>query len=239
MNWQVTRRKVQPAQVIVFAKKPRKAPPRPPETQTVIMEEVVTTALDLSSEAAAAENTVTAVAEGTVTVLAPPPAPSPAPARGAGKKSRRTRSSTSVPKVIISKGDTPTEALPDSLEATNDLMTLGHALFEKGKVREAKIIFEGLSLSLPDDAFVQTMLGTVCLALNELPKALGYFEAALALDPGDIAARGYRGELRLHRRRLRPAIEDFEYAIAHGARNDPFVERAHRLLKMAKKPARK
>ena len=238
MSWQVTRRKVQPAQVIVFAKKPPKSPPRPPETQTVIMEEVVTTALDLSSEAGGAENTVTAAAEGTVTVLAPPPAPSPAPARTAGKKPRRTRSSTNVPKVIISKGDTPAEE-PESLEATNDLLTLGHALFEKGKVREAKIIFEGLSLSLPNDAFVQTMLGTVCLALNELPKAMDYFEAALALDPGDIAARVYRGELRLHRRRLRPAIEDFEYAIAHGAGNDPFVERAHRLLKMAKKPARR
>lgn len=237
MSWQVTRRKVQPARVIVFAKKP-KARPRPPETQTVIMEEVVTTALDLSSDAGGAENTVTAAAEGTVTVLAPPPAPSPA--RGSSKKSRRTRSSSTVPKVIISKGDTPAESLaPDSLDATNDLLTLGHALFEKGKVREAKIIFEGLSLSLPNDAFVQTMLGTVCLALNELPKAMGYFETALALDPGDIAARVYRGELRLHRRRLRPAIEDFEYAIAHGAASDPFVDRAHRLLKMAKKPARR
>lgn len=151
-------------------------------------------------------------------------------------RTKRRKSHSSVPKVRV------TPVVPTAEEqgdATSELMSLGHALFEKGKVREAKIVFEGLSLSMPNDAFVRTMLGTVSLALNELPKALEHFEAALDLDPSDIAARVYRGELRLHKRKLRPAIEDFEHAIAHGAANDPFVERAHRLLKMAKKPARR
>ena len=151
-------------------------------------------------------------------------------------KPRRRRSGSSVPRARV----TPVAPMVDEQgDATSELLSLGHALFEKGKVREAKIVFEGLALSMPDDAFVRTMLGTVALALNELPKALEHFEAALDLDPSDLAARVYRGELRLHKRRLRPAIEDFEHAIAHGASNDPFVERAHRLLKMAKKPARR
>jgi predicted Zn-dependent protease len=151
-------------------------------------------------------------------------------------KAKRRKSGSSMPKGRLA----PVPVSPDQQgDATSELMALGHALFEKGKVREAKIVFEGLSMSMPDDAFVRTMLGTVSLALNELPKALEYFEAALLLDPSDVAARVYRGELRLHRRKWRPAIEDFEHAIAHGLSTDPFVERARRLLKIAMKPARR
>ncbi len=156
------------------------------------------------------------------------------------KPKRRSKSGSSMPKATRS-GVTELVTMPsdDQSSATSELLALGHALFEKGKVREAKIIFEGLSLSMPNDAFVRTMLGTVCLALNELPKALEYFDLALGLDPNDIAARVYRGELRLHRRKMRPAIDDLEFAIAHGAANDPFVDRAKRLLKMARRAARR
>lgn len=144
-------------------------------------------------------------------------------------KKRRSRSRETMPRTV-----TPTA--PDT---AGELLALGHRLFEKGKVHESKKVFEGLALSLPNDAFIQTMLGAVCLSLSELPKAHEHFEKALTLDPGDIAARVYRGELRLHRRKLRSAVEDFDYAIAHGAANDPFVERARRLLKMARKQVRR
>ncbi len=155
---------------------------------------------------------------------------------------KRTRTSGSMAAVTVT--DMPAvnaqaEAAADPNDSTSELVALGHALFEKGKVREAKIVFEGLALSLPKDAFVRTMLGTVCLALNDLAKALEHFEAALVLDPHDMAARVYRGELRLHRRKFRPAIDDLEYAVLHGQANDPFVDRARRLLKMAKRAARR
>ena len=211
----MSRRKLTPAHVVVFPKKPKKlavlpvaaaAGPVSTESPTVIMDEDVVT----STEAA-------------------PDKP---------KRRRASPRRQSLTELVAMPGPDITPADGESADATTELISLGHALFEKGKVREAKIVFEGLALSLPHDAFVRTMLGTVCLALNELPNALVYFEAALELDPGDVAARVYRGELRLHRRKLRPAIEDFEYVIAHGAASDPFVERAHRLLKMARKPAR-
>ncbi len=197
---------------MVFAKKPKRvmAPAVVPETPTVIMEEVVTeVGPDVRAEAKSAE-----------------------------PRKRRTKSGSSHAKPRVSLTEVVAVPGQEMSQATSELISLGHALFEKGKVREAKIIFEGLSLSMPHDAFIRTMLGTVSLALNDLPAALEFFEAALQLDPNDVAARVYRGELRLHRRKLRLAIDDLEYAITHGAATDPFVERAKRLLTMARKSAR-
>ena len=59
------------------------------------------------------------------------------------------------------------------------------------------------------------------------------FEKALALDPKDIAALVYRGEIRLGAGRLREALEDLRRATALAAASDPFVARARRLIGLA------
>jgi tetratricopeptide (TPR) repeat protein len=117
----------------------------------------------------------------------------------------------------------------------NRLAELGHSLFVEGKLPEAKVIFEGLVASRPRDAFVHTMLGTIFLAQGAFDRALALFEVSLTLQPSDVAAMVYRGEIRFKQRRLKAALQDFRRAIELGAEGDPFVQRARKLLRMGRR----
>lgn len=110
----------------------------------------------------------------------------------------------------------------------------GHGYFERGDLDTARRIFEHLVALEPSDAFPYTMLGTIFLALGQQDRALALFEAALGVDRKDLAARVYRGEVRLHRGRYKLAIDDLQRALDIGEANDPFVDRARRLLKIAR-----
>ena len=115
----------------------------------------------------------------------------------------------------------------------------GHQLFEAGRLEEARVVFEGLVALDVKDAFPHTMLGTVYLALGLHDRAVALFEAALALDPEDVAARVYRAEIRIHQKRLRPAIAELTAVLRKGPADDPFVQRATRLLEIAREQARR
>lgn len=147
---------------------------------------------------------------------------------------RRTRSG-SFARTTLSD-ETPPPA--DANQAHADMAALGHELFSRGKVAEAKVIFEGLAANTVD-AFVFTMLGTIHLAQNELDRALGRFEEALKLDPQDLAALVYRAEIRLQKKKVRQAIDDLQRAIGMGSDNEPFVDRARRLLQMARRAVKR
>lgn len=127
---------------------------------------------------------------------------------------------------------------PEAQQAHADMAALGHELFSRGKIAEAKVIFEGLATNAAD-AFVFTMLGTIHLAQNELDKALARFEEALKLDPEDLAALVYRAEIRLQKKRVRQAIDDLQKAIGLGSSSEPFVDRARRLLQMARRAVKR
>ena len=149
-----------------------------------------------------------------------------------GRRGKRTKSGS------FAKAPT-VEELPAVADSASDMMALVHELLSMGRLREAKIVFEGLMISDPTDAFTRTMLGTISLALDDSERALSHFEAALQLEPNDVAALVYRGELRLQHKKVRQAIEDFEHALVVSDEADPFADRARRLLKLARKPARK
>lgn len=156
----------------------------------------------------------------------------PQPLRRAGpeKKRRKTRDTPLTEKplgAVVSPGrKTPQEVA--------DLSLFGHQLFELGRVDEARVIFEGLVGTGAKDAFAHTMLGTIYLALKDQSRALSLFQVALDIDPNDISALVYRGEIRLNRGKLKGALEDLTRALKLGAADDPFVDRAGRLLRMAK-----
>ena len=76
------------------------------------------------------------------------------------------------------------------------------------------------------------MLGTVFLAMGAQDRAMALFEAALAIDPEDLAARVYRAEIRINQGRLGPAREELDRVLRQGPPDDPFVERAQRLRKI-------
>lgn len=150
----------------------------------------------------------------------------------ARRSKKRTKSGSQFARVTLSDE----AASPDQAHA--DMAALGHELFSRGRIAEARVIFEGLAASAAD-AFVFTMLGTIHLAQNELDKALHRFEEALKLDPSDLAALVYRAEIRLQKKRVRQAIEDLQRAIGLGGGDEPFVDRARRLLQLARRAARR
>ncbi len=200
-----------PVTVIYF---PKKAPPFIPRTTQTLAEigsldEVVTEVDAVEPEARLTPNTLRRVA--------------------AERKRRKTKE---VPQAQASP---PGKALRrKSLQEVADLSLVGHQLFEMGKVNEAKLIFEGLVATGSKDAFAHTMLGTIYLALKDQARALALFQLALEIDPDDVSALVYRGEILLNRGKVKGAVEDLSRALDLGASDDPFVERATRLLRMAK-----
>jgi len=145
------------------------------------------------------------------------------------RRGKRSKSGTGHPRITVSDEH-------DVKEAPNlsQLAALGHELFSLGRIEEARAIYEGLVASSPMDGFCHTMLGTICLAQDEHDRALQLFDRAVEIDPTDLAALVYRGELKLNRKKTRQAIEDLEAALRVAPEDDPFTERARRLLKIAK-----
>jgi tetratricopeptide (TPR) repeat protein len=159
------------------------------------------------------------------------PEPKPSVPKGEKPKGRRTKTHDALPEAHVAHVDLKKHHSP---KEAADLAALGHKLFENGKLEEARVIFEKLVGADTRDAFVHTMLGTVYLAMNAQEKALALFQAALKLDPDDLAAVVYRGEIRLNRGKFKAAMEDLMRAVTLAPATDPFVERAKRLMRMAK-----
>jgi tetratricopeptide (TPR) repeat protein len=116
-----------------------------------------------------------------------------------------------------------------------EMAVAGHGLFEAGALESSRRVFELIVALQPRESFPFTMLGTVYLALELPDRALALFESALELDKGDVAARVYRGELRLRRGKLRHAVADLERAVEGADPQDPFIQRGRRLLQEARR----
>lgn len=127
------------------------------------------------------------------------------------------------------------EEVPDPQVA--EMALLGHRLFEQGKISEAKIVFEGIVEQGVEDAFPHTMLGIIYLSAGDTARALALFEAALALEPEDIAARLYRAEIRLKNGRMRQALEELGKIARECPKDDPFARRARKLIDKAGGPS--
>jgi tetratricopeptide (TPR) repeat protein len=148
------------------------------------------------------------------------------------EKSRRTKTLEVMPEAHV--GHVGQAKRVKTPQDAADLAAFGHELFELGRFEEARQIFEKLVSSNTRDAFAHTMLGTIYLALNAHDRALALFQAALKIDPDDLAALVYRGEIRLNRGKIKSALEDLMRAVTLAPAADPFVERAKRLVRMGK-----
>jgi tetratricopeptide (TPR) repeat protein len=101
------------------------------------------------------------------------------------------------------------------------------------------LLIEGLLLVQPRNALLFTCLGCVCLLEKRDDRALEYFDRALDLDPTDITARTYAGELRLKRGENQRALAHFEAAIALDPEGkSAFANRARVLYVRATVPPR-
>ena len=226
-----------PVTIIHFPKqgKPRPRPTAPSQTVTEMraMDEVTDPYTNAVEDPALAAARTPAPRRPTpppskVTAVTPPPTEK----KGRKSKTQEIPAVTPLPETVLSelanakKVKTPQQAA--------DLSMFGHQLFEMGRVDEARQVFEALIQSQPRDGFAHTMLGTVFLALNKQDRALTMFQAALKIDATDLAALVYRAEIRLNRGKGRAAMEDLLRAITLGNPADPFVDRAKRLMRMAK-----
>jgi tetratricopeptide (TPR) repeat protein len=165
------------------------------------------------------------------------------PPKGGKRSSRRTRTPIAVStdpalwyhveKMNALKSQGAAGAV--DREKLAELALDGHKLFEQGKLDQAREVFEGIVGKGTPDAFPHAMLGTIYLAQGQDDRALALFEAALAIDPDDIAALVYRAELRINGGSLKPAVEDLMRAVKLRPSSDPFVDRAQKLLSIAQK----
>jgi len=110
----------------------------------------------------------------------------------------------------------------------------GFAMYEQGRYREAKVIFDGLAALDPKESYYRTALGAVFLAQDKLDEAGSEFDAAIKLNKKDIAALVNRGEVRLRKGLLLEAAEDFKSAVDLDPENkDPLSLRARALAAAA------
>lgn len=124
---------------------------------------------------------------------------------------------------------------------------IAYSLAQQGRSREAIVLFKGLLAVAPATAYFQAALGAVFLREKDFPKAVEHLDAALNIEPNDIASLVNRGEAKL-RSGTAPeeAFADLEKALRAAARinsalrvdtNDETtlaVKRARALLKVYK-----
>lgn len=119
---------------------------------------------------------------------------------------------------------------PEMLE----MAVTGFSMYEQGRYREAKVIFEGLAALDPKESYYRTALGAVFLAQDKLDDAVAEFDAAIKLNDKDIAAFVNRGEVRLRKGLILEAAEDFKRAVDLDPQNkDPLSLRARALAAAA------
>ncbi|HCF61307.1 MAG TPA: type III secretion protein [Myxococcales bacterium] len=115
-----------------------------------------------------------------------------------------------------------------------EMAITGFSMYEQGRYREARVIFEGLCALDPTESYYRTAIGAVFLAQELLDEALEQFDRALKLNDKDSAALVNRGEIRLRKGLLLDAAEDFKRAVDLDPENkDPLSLRARALAAAA------
>ena len=93
------------------------------------------------------------------------------------------------------------------------ILVSGHNFFTKGRLAEARQIFEGLSVVDPNQPYVQTMLGAIYQQMEQYDRAICHYTAALKLNPGDINALTNRAEIYLKVGQFSEAASDLKKSI--------------------------
>jgi hypothetical protein len=109
-------------------------------------------------------------------------------------------------------------------------LAVAQKLFTQGHLTQARSMLEKLAAMGVGGAALQTLLGTIYMAQGILERAVSSFNEALELDPSDLTARLYRGEIRLDWGELSQAQEDLQYVLESGTAGSPSVQQARRLL---------
>lgn len=95
----------------------------------------------------------------------------------------------------------------------------GYKLLERGKIEEARIIYQGLVAADPYDSVFHCHLGSIYARQNEYEKAFEQFDLALRYNIQNVDAFVGRGEIFLSRGEIQNAIADFKQAIEFDKEN--------------------
>jgi tetratricopeptide (TPR) repeat protein len=113
-----------------------------------------------------------------------------------------------------------------------DIAERGYLKFKSGRMKEAEILFKGLSALDHKTAYYHTALGAIYQKQENYLDALAEYTAAIELDPEDVTAYVNRGEIYYLLGSDDLPMQDFEAAIQldPGAK-DPWANRARFLKK--------
>ncbi|HEX5033068.1 MAG TPA: tetratricopeptide repeat protein [bacterium] len=113
-----------------------------------------------------------------------------------------------------------------------DIAERGYLKFKSGRMKEAEILFKGLSALDHKTAYYHTALGAIYQKQENYLDALAEYTAAIELDPEDVTAYVNRGEIYYLLGSDDLPMQDFEAAIQLDPQGkDPWANRARFLKK--------
>lgn len=120
---------------------------------------------------------------------------------------------------------------PEELHAISQL---GYTLFLNGKIRDARVIFEGLVAVDPRNEYYYRALGVVYHREGDISRALRQFTHAITVsEQTSVAAFVNRAEVHISRRDYASAQTDLDTAMRTSAKpSDPLYRKARALRRL-------
>jgi type III secretion system low calcium response chaperone LcrH/SycD len=100
-----------------------------------------------------------------------------------------------------------------TMEQAYAIAEFGYTMYQQGRYKDARTLFEGLVIGNPYDPYFYAMLGVIYTKLDMHEEAAQEFSIAIELDPEDINSYVNRGELLLQHGEFEYAMEDLKAAI--------------------------
>lgn len=133
-------------------------------------------------------------------------------------------------KKFVERKGTLAQLMGITIDQTYALAEYAYTLFQQGRIREARQIFEALVIQNPIDGYMHFMLGAIYWKMDMPEEAVEEYGTAITLDPKNIAAYTNRGEILLQHGEFEDALEDLKTAIELDKKgDDPFALRARAL----------
>jgi tetratricopeptide (TPR) repeat protein len=100
-----------------------------------------------------------------------------------------------------------------TMEQAYSIAEFGYTMYQQGRYKDSRTLFEGLVIGNPYDPYFHAMLGAIYTKLDMHEEAAQEFSIAIELDPEDINSYVNRGELLLQHGEFEYAMEDLKAAI--------------------------
>jgi tetratricopeptide (TPR) repeat protein len=100
-----------------------------------------------------------------------------------------------------------------TMEQAYNIAEYGYALFQESRYHDARVVFEGLVICNPYDAYFHNMLGAIYQQLDMKEEALEEYTSSIELDNEHLHAYVNRAELLLQSGQFEKAVNDLQRAV--------------------------